>query len=80
MAKEDAFWRQQTNINWLKKDDRNSKFFHVMISARRKQNHISKLQRSDDEFVDEQVELCGVAELYFDDLFTSSTGNIQPHN
>lgn len=51
-----------------------------MISARRKQNHISKLQRSDDEFVDEQVELCGVAELYFDDLFTSSTGNIQPHN
>lgn len=49
---------------------------YIMVSAKRKQNHISTLQRSDGEFVDDQVELCGVVELYFDDLFTGSTGNI----
>lgn len=47
-----------------------------MATARRKQNHISKLQWNDGEVVESQAELCGVAKEYFDDLFTEAIGSI----
>jgi len=49
-----------------------------MACARRKRNHISKLQRYDGVVMDSQDVFCGVANSYFDVLFRKETCSMQP--
>ncbi|XP_011626221.1 uncharacterized protein LOC105421247 [Amborella trichopoda] len=40
---EEIYWRQKSRFKWLKEWDLNIKFFHAIVSARRRQNDISGL-------------------------------------
>ena len=44
--REEIMWRQRAKIRWLSAGDRNTRFFHMRASMRRKKNMIKALQNS----------------------------------
>ncbi|KAK3187757.1 hypothetical protein Dsin_027318 [Dipteronia sinensis] len=43
IRKEEQMWRQKSRVKWLKKGDKNSKFFHSMANGRRRTNLIGDI-------------------------------------
>ncbi|XP_057868851.2 uncharacterized protein LOC131075918 [Cryptomeria japonica] len=43
LQREEIYWKQKSRENWLKVDDRNTKFFHSLVKARRSLNRIISL-------------------------------------
>ena len=59
----------------MKHGDRNTKFFHSKATQRRKKNHISGIQNSQGQWVEELKEVVEVASNYFDNLFSAGAAN-----
>lgn len=62
-------------MNWLKKGDRNTKYFQAYASGRKRQNHIQKLRTEEGNVVEEEAEMAAVITDYFSSLFTSNVGH-----
>ena len=43
LSQEERLWRQRARTGWLKRGDRNTRFFHQQASQRRRRNFISEL-------------------------------------
>lgn len=78
LTQEDAFWRQQSNVHWLRDGDTNSKFFHAMASATQWCNLTSSLTHDDGKVADSQMDLNSVAHAYVTNLFEEGFGNYEP--
>ncbi|XP_062103848.1 uncharacterized protein LOC133814961 [Humulus lupulus] len=72
ISQKEIFWRQRSKQLWLKAGDQNTKYFHAAASARRRQNHISRLKNASGEWVDWDSGLQDTIEAYFTELFSSS--------
>lgn len=46
LIREEVMWKQRSRVEWLKNKDRNTKFFHVATSQRRRKNSIEGLKDS----------------------------------
>ncbi|KAA3469824.1 reverse transcriptase [Gossypium australe] len=44
MDKEEKYWAQRSRITWLREGDKNTRFFHIRASNRRKKNNIERLK------------------------------------
>nr|GEU80015.1 hypothetical protein [Tanacetum cinerariifolium] len=56
ISDEEKFLNQQDKIDWLKDEDRNSKFFYAFLKCRRNKSRISMVQNeSGESFYDEKV-------------------------
>ncbi|XP_019182124.1 PREDICTED: uncharacterized protein LOC109177267 [Ipomoea nil] len=64
------YWRQRAKQHWLIGGDRNTKYFHLYASARRRKNLILKLQDESQSWVDGD-QLLPLATRYFQNIFTS---------
>lgn len=59
-------------ITWLRERDRNTKFFHVATTERRKRNIIDLLQNENGREVRKEQEIAQEIARYFENLFTSA--------
>ncbi|CAB4284330.1 unnamed protein product [Prunus armeniaca] len=80
---EEAYWKQRSHINWLKRGDANSKFFHLSTTQQRRRNIVSKLEDDNGVTVENEDDIRNLYESYYLELFTSSGpkswGNSQDH-
>lgn len=68
------YWRQRAKAHWLVNGDRNTKFFHLYASKRKRRSRISKLVKEDGAAV-EQEEIKLLIANFYKDLFTSHAGS-----
>lgn len=78
LTQQEIFWKQRSKQLWLKEGDKNSKFFHAMARARRKNNQIQFLLNEEGEQVDWEGGLQNQMIDYFYNLFASAESNWQP--
>ena len=75
LKREEIYWVQRSRISWLKHGDKNTKFFHSKATQRRKKNHISGIQNSQGQWVEDLEEVVVVVSAYFDNLFSAGVAN-----
>lgn len=68
---EEIFWSQKARISWLREGDKNTKYFHSYVKGRRVSNNLSKIQREDGSWTNNEDELVTEIAVYFKELFTS---------
>ncbi|GKV29515.1 hypothetical protein SLEP1_g38441 [Rubroshorea leprosula] len=69
--REEVLWKQRSRVQWLKKGDKNTAFFHNRVSVRRKKNHIAGLLDDRGSLVTDKTGVEGLCIKYFRDVFTS---------
>ncbi|CDY40819.1 BnaC01g31370D [Brassica napus] len=69
---EEQFWQQRSRIQWLKKGDRNTGFFHAATRTRRTINSISVIEDVQGGAVYEEEQIARVISDYFTQIFTSN--------
>ncbi|KAA3477524.1 reverse transcriptase [Gossypium australe] len=70
---EEKYWVQKARIQWLREGDRNTRYFYIRATSRRKKNSIDKLKDMDGRWHDDKSEICSIAWNYFNDLFKSTS-------
>lgn len=59
--REESFWKQRAKRFWLKEENLNTQFFHVLAMSRAKVNCVSKLKLNDGVVVENQAQIKEVA-------------------
>lgn len=68
----DIFWRQHSKQLWLQSGDKNSKYFHMSASSRKRANQITKLRNAAWEWKEWNVGLEELIVDYYADLYSAS--------
>ena len=75
LVNEEIYWKQRSRADWLKEEDKNTKFFHHKALSRKKKNKIWGIEdatgRWTERAKDVENEFCN----YFTKLFTTSSPN-----
>jgi len=69
--REEIMWQQRTRIRWLAAGDKNTRFFHLRASQRRKKNSIKRLKRPDGQFTEDIQEMGNLTSSFYRNLYTS---------
>ena len=69
--REEIMWQQRSRIRWLSAGDKNTRFFHLRASLRRKKNKISKLKRPDGQVTEDADEMSKLATMFYKNLYSS---------
>ncbi|KAA3469327.1 reverse transcriptase [Gossypium australe] len=77
LNKEEKYWAQRSRVNWLKERDRNTQFFHVRATNRKKKNNIARLKDINGYWRENTTDICKAIREYFQLLFKS---NLNPNN
>ena len=64
-------WQQRSRISWLTAGDKNTRFFHLRASQRRRKNRISKLKRPDGQLTEDLLEMGDLISSFYKELYTS---------
>ncbi|XP_052478341.1 uncharacterized protein LOC128033889 [Gossypium raimondii] len=77
---EEKYWAQCLRVNWLKKGDRNTRFFHVRATNRKIKNNIERLKDMHGHWKENTKDICEAAREYFQNLFESNLQNFEVLN
>ncbi|KAA3470355.1 reverse transcriptase [Gossypium australe] len=66
---QEKYWAQRARIQLLREGDRNTRYFHVRVTSRKKKI----ASDSNGVWHEDSTEICNVAWSYFDDLFKCFT-------
>jgi len=76
LEQEEIYWMQRAKVNWLKKGDRNTEFFHNYASKRRKKNTIKGLIDHNGVMQENGEVMCNIVQNYFENLFSIEVGEM----
>ncbi|CAM8966334.1 unnamed protein product [Rhodiola kirilowii] len=75
LYKQEIYWKQRSRVDWLKEGDRNTRYFHLRASQRRKSNRIREIQGSSGDIITNEEAICGEVVNYFrSKVFQSDRG------
>ena len=74
ILREEIHWRQKVRVKWVKKGDRNSKFFHKVVNDRRDRKFIKVLENERGLVLNNSESITEEILLYFEKLYASPTG------
>jgi hypothetical protein len=69
--REEVMWRQRSRVQWLAEGDRNTRFFHLRASKRKKKNRICRLKRPDGNYAEADQEMADMTTAFYENLYTS---------
>jgi len=69
--REEIMWKQRSRIMWLAAGDKNTKFFHLRASQRRRKNRIVKLKKADGQCTENEAEMGAMASEFYKTLYSS---------
>lgn len=69
--KEERYWEQRAQLNWLKLGDKNIAIFHSQATQRQRKNKIRRLQNAHGKDTKDPQEIEEIARSYFQNLFAS---------
>jgi hypothetical protein len=76
--REEVMWQQRSRVQWLRAGDKNTKFFHMRASQRKKKNKICKLKKEDGTVSMEADDLGRMTTRFYKDLYRSEgTSNME---
>jgi hypothetical protein len=64
-------WRQRSRIEWFSEGGKNTRFFHLRTSQRKKKNKICRLLRPDGVATENEQELADLNRDFYDNLYRS---------
>ncbi|CAM8909274.1 unnamed protein product [Rhodiola kirilowii] len=77
LFKEELYWKQRSRADWLKEGDRNTRFFHLRASQRRKTNEIREIQDSEGNIITDKEDIGREVVHYFrTKIFKSERGGV----
>ncbi|XP_008227636.1 PREDICTED: uncharacterized protein LOC103327128 [Prunus mume] len=71
LEQEEIYWHQRSRVHWLQHGDRNTSFFHMQATSRRKKNALVGILDENDRWQREYDQIGGVFVEFFTNLFTS---------
>lgn len=71
LGMEETMWRQQSRVDNLKEGDRNTKYFHMKATGRKRWNMLRGVRKDNGEWACEHDEITAVAMDYFTNLFST---------
>ncbi|PNX94787.1 hypothetical protein L195_g017967 [Trifolium pratense] len=77
LKQEEAVWFQKSRSQWIKDGDRNTRYYHVKTINRRRKNKIMMLKNDQNEWVEEEENLKGMVNRYYQNLFARNDDDIQ---
>ena len=69
--REETMWRQRSRVQWLAEGDKNTRFFHLRASQRKKKNKISGLKKPDGATTTDDAEMAQLTTNFYRDLYHS---------
>ncbi|XP_012487931.1 uncharacterized protein LOC105801142 [Gossypium raimondii] len=69
---EEKYWAQRACNQWLREGDRNTRYFHVRVTGRKKKNLIDKLKDVNSVWYEDKNEISHIAWSYFHNPFKTS--------
>ena len=69
---EECYWCQRSQIDWLLKGDKNTKFFHRKASKRRRRNSISRLEDEHGTWHEGDYSIGSIVTSCFQSFFNSN--------
>ncbi|XP_043705329.1 uncharacterized protein LOC122655176 [Telopea speciosissima] len=71
LLQEEIFWRQKSRVKWLKEGDRNTKFFHNLVKARRCKKGVECIKDNLASWVIGEARVAEEVIRYFSAIFSS---------
>ncbi|XP_041024388.1 uncharacterized protein LOC121264998 [Juglans microcarpa x Juglans regia] len=72
LEREHVEWKQRAKENWLPKGDRNTKFYHLSATQKKKRNNISKIVDDTGKTISDQKQIGESFTQFFKGLFATS--------
>ena len=69
--REEMLWRQRARVEWLVHGDKNTYFFHLRASRRRRKNKIKSLQDEQGQVIEDPAGMEELTTAYYKELYTS---------